>query len=415
MGVCASLKVALLTREYPPDVYGGAGVHVEHLAKGLAALPGVDVEVRRFASSTHPGGAREKHGPHVTEFSAWEGLGGDAPYASALRAMSVDLAMAAGLEGADVVHSHTWYTNLAGHLAKLIHEVPHVVTSHSLEPLRPWKAEQLGRGGYAISTFSERTALEGADAVIAVSDAMREDVLRTYPAVGPERIKVIRNGIDPADFEPDPGTEALQRYAVEPDRPFVLFVGRMTRQKGITHLLDAAIEIDREAQLVLAAAAPDTPAMAREVEDRVRRARAERGRVVLIDRMLPHRDLIQLMTHATVFVCPSTYEPLGIVNLEAMACETPVVATDTGGIPEVIEDGQTGFLIPFEAEDRTGTPTDPARFARDIAQRVNELIADRELARRMGQAGRRVVIERFSWRAVAERTLELYRSLVSGA
>lgn len=415
MGERANLKVALLTREYPPDVYGGAGVHVEYLAKELAALPGLAVEVRRFASSTRRRRPPQDHGPEVTEFSAWEGLGGEAPYASALRAMSVDLAMAAGLERIDVVHSHTWYANLAGHLAKLMHGIPHVVTSHSLEPLRPWKAEQLGPGGYAISTFCERTALESADAVIAVSDAMREDILRTYPAVGPERIRVIRNGIDPADFEPDDGTDALQRHGVDPERPFVLFVGRMTRQKGITHLLDAALGIDREAQLVLAAAAPDTPELAREVEEKVRRATTERGGVVLIDRMLPHRDLIQLLTHASVFVCPSTYEPLGIVNLEAMACETPVVATDTGGIPEVVEDGQTGFLIPFEAADRTGTPTDPARFAQDIARRVNELIADRKLARRMGQAGRRRVIERFSWRAVAERTLELYTSLVSGA
>jgi starch synthase len=409
-----NLRAVLLTREYPPDVYGGAGVHVAYLAKELAALPGLAVEVRRFASSTRGRRRREDNGLELTEFSEWEGLGGEASHASALRAMSVDLAMASP-EGADVVHSHTWYTNLAGHLAKLIHEVPHVVTSHSLEPLRPWKEEQLGRGGYAISRFCERIALEGADAVIAVSDAMRQDIVRTYPAVAPERIHVIRNGIDPADFEPDGGTDALRRHGVDPDRPFVLFVGRMTRQKGITLLLDAAFDIYRRAQLVLAAAAPDTPELAREVEEKVRRARVERGSVVLIDRPLSHRDLVQLMTNATVFVCPSTYEPLGIVNLEAMACETPVVATDTGGIPEVVADGQTGLLVPFEAADRTGTPKDPARFAKDIAQRVNELIADPELARRMGQAGRQRVIERFSWRAVAEQTLEVYTSLVSGA
>jgi alpha-maltose-1-phosphate synthase len=282
-------------------------------------------------------------------------------------------------------------------------------------PFGPWKEEQLGQGGFALSRFCEQTALENAEAVIAVSDAMGQDILRTYPRVAPERTQVIRNGIDPADFEPDFGTEALRKHGIDPGRPFVLFVGRVTRQKGITHLLDAALSIDRKAQLVLAAAAPDTPELAREVEEKVRRASAERGGVVRIDRTLPHRDLVQLLTHASVFVCPSTYEPLGIVNLEAMACETPVVATDTGGIPEVVEDGKTGFLVPFEAADRTGTPKDPGRFARDIAQRVNELLAAPELARRLGRAGRQRVIDRFSWRAVAERTLELYTSLVSGA
>jgi alpha-maltose-1-phosphate synthase len=416
------LKVTLFTREYPPDVYGGAGVHVEYLARELSALPGMEVEVRRFASPSAgaapaetPASREPSGGPKVIEFEAWERLGGEAGSATALRVMSVDLAMAAGLQGTDLVHTHTWYTNLAGHLGKLLHGLPHVVTSHSLEPLRPWKAEQLGEGGYAVSRFCEQTALEAADAVIAVSEAMREDILRTYPGVVSSRIRVIRNGIDPAHFEPEGGTDALRRHGIDPKAPFVLFVGRVTRQKGITYLLDAVADIDRRAQLVLAAAAPDTADLAREVEAKVAHARAERGNVVLIDRMLTHDELVQLMTRATVFVCPSTYEPLGIVNLEAMACETAVVATDTGGIPEVVEDGVTGFLVPFQAADRSGTPRDPARFARDIAERINALIADPELARRFGEAGRRRVIERFSWRAVAERTAELYASLAPDA
>jgi alpha-maltose-1-phosphate synthase len=402
------LKVVLFTREYPPDVYGGAGVHVEYLAKALAGLKDLEVEVRRFASPS--GGPRlAAGGPTVKEFEPWENLGGDALFASALRVMSVDLAMASGLEGTDLVHSHTWYTNLAGHLAKLLHAIPHVLTTHSLEPLRPWKAEQLGAGGYALSRFCERTAIESADAIIAVSDAMRQDILRTYPGVAAERIEVIRNGIDPVDFEPDSRTDALRGHGVDPERPYVLFVGRVTRQKGITHLLDAIPHMDGRAQVVLAAAAPDTPELAREVQDKVAELQGERGSVVLIDRMLPHGELVQLMSHATALVCPSTYEPLGIVNLEAMACQTAVVATETGGIPEVVEDGVTGFLVPFEAVDHAGTPRDPARFARDIADRVNELIAHPELARRFGEAGRQRSIELFSWRAVAERTLQVYR------
>jgi starch synthase len=409
----SALKVVLLTREYPPDVYGGAGVHVQYLAGELARLEGVQVEVRRFASSARGPRRREPGGTEVREFGPWDQLGGEAAEAATLRVMSVDLAMAAGMEATDIVHSHTWYTNLAGHVAKLLHGIPHVVTSHSLEPLRPWKAEQLGAGGYALSRFCEQTALEGADAVIAVSEAMRADILRTYPGIEIPRIHVIRNGIDLDAFEPDPRMDALRRYGVDPEQPYVLFVGRVTRQKGIVHLLDAASDIHPRAQLVLVAAAPDTPELALEVAEKVAQVQAERGNVVRIDRMLPHDELIQLMTNATVFVCPSTYEPLGIVNLEAMACETPVVATDTGGIPEVVEDGVTGFLVPFEAADRTGTPRDPEGFARRLAERVNELIADPELGRRMGRAGRQRVVDRFSWRAVAARTLELYRSLVS--
>jgi starch synthase len=314
--------------------------------------------------------------------------------------MSVDLAMAAD-DGVDLVHSHTWYANLSGHLAKLLHRVPHVATTHSLEPLRPWKAEQLGEGGYALSCFCEQTGLAGADAVIAVSGAMRDDVLRVYPAIDPGRVHVIHNGIDPDEYRPDPAVEALERYGVEAGRPSVLFVGRITHQKGLTHLLAAADSIDASAQLVLAAGAPDTEELARETEETVARLRRERGGVVWIEKMLERHEVVQLLTHATVFVCPSVYEPLGIVNLEAMACETAVVASAVGGIPEVVEDGVTGLLVP---------PADP----RALGEAVNELLAEPARARAMGEAGRRRAVERFSWRAVAERTVALYESLVGG-
>jgi starch synthase len=377
------MRCALLTREYPPDVYGGAGVHVEYLARELAAL--VEVEVRCFGAERD--GARAfRPSPELASANA------------ALQTISVDLAMAAD-DRVDLFHSHTWYANLAGHLGKLLHDVPHVATTHSLEPLRPWKAEQLGEGGYALSCFCERTGLEGADAVVAVSGAMREDVLRAYPEIDPARVHVIHNGIDADEYRPDPGTDVLERYGVDPERPSVLFVGRITHQKGVTHLLDAAAEIDVSAQLVLAAGAPDTEELARETEEKVERLRAGRGGVVWIEKMLERPEVVQLLTHATVFVCPSVYEPLGIVNLEAMACETAVVATSVGGIPEVVVDGETGLLVPA---------ADPGALARA----VNELVVDPERAAEMGKAGRRRAVEEFSWRAVAERTAELYERLV---
>jgi starch synthase len=398
------LKVVLMTREYPPDVYGGAGVHVEYLSRELAKR--VSVEVRRFGQA----GSTNAPVP-VRAFQPWDRLAGEAPYLAALQAMSVDLAMAAGLEEPSLVHSHTWYVNLAGHLAKLLYGTPHVATTHSLEPLRPWKAEQLGPGGYAVSCFCERTGLEGADAVIAVSAAMRADILRVYPAIDPSRVEVIHNGIDPEQYRPDPRIDVLKRYGVDPGRPYVLFVGRITRQKGITHLLDGARDIDPRAQIVLCAGASDTPEFEREVARRVEELSGERGGVVWISKMLGKDEVIQLMSHAAVFVCPSTYEPLGIVNLEAMACRAPVVATATGGIPEVVEDGRTGFLVPFEPMDPRGTPADAKAFAAAIAERVNGLLADRDTAKAFGEAGRRRVMERFTWSAVAERTVSLYRRL----
>ena len=290
-----------------------------------------------------------------------------------------------------------------------------MVTTHSLEPLRPWKMEQLGPGGFALSMFCERVALESADAVIAVSGAMAEDISRTYPSVDPSRICVIHNGIDTDEYRPDPGTDVLERYGIALDRPMVLFVGRVARQKGIVHLLEAASWLDPRAQLVLVAAAPDTQEIWQETKARYEMLRSAGRNVVWIDRMLPKRDLIQLLTHATVFCCPSIYEPLGIVNLEAMACETAVVAAATGGIPEVVADGRTGILVPVGPRDAaTGEPKDPARFGSGLAEAINELMADPNRAREMGRAGRREAINRFSWAAVAQQTLAVYERVGPG-
>jgi starch synthase len=330
---------------------------------------------------------------------------------AALQAMSVDLLMAAGIGDADIAHSHTWYAQFAGHLAKLIHGTAHVSTVHSLEPLRPWKADQLG-GGYALSSFCERVALEGADAVIAVSHGSRRDILRCYPAIDERRVRVVYNGIDTDEYAPDPRTDVLERFGVDPGRSSVVFVGRITRQKGVPLLLRAAAEFDRSAQLVLCAGAPDTPEIGAEVAAGVERLQAERDGVIWIDQMLPKTDVIQLLSHATVFACPSIYEPLGIVNLEAMACEAAVVASAVGGIVEVVRDGETGFLVEFEQRPDTFDPVDPDAFASRFAACVNRLIADPELARRMGKAGRRRVIEHFSWPGIAEQTVAIYRSVM---
>jgi alpha-maltose-1-phosphate synthase len=393
------MRVDLISREYPPDVYGGAGVHVEYLARELRAL--ADVRVHCF------GAPRAEEG-----VAAYEVPASLAGANAALGVLGIDLAMAAAAEGADLVHSHTWYANMAGHTAKLLHGVPHVMTSHSLEPLRPWKAEQLG-GGYALSSWAERTAIEAADAVIAVSAGMRADVLRCYPDVDPERVWVVHNGIDTAEYAPDPGTDVLDRYGIDPDRPSVVFVGRITRQKGLPHLLRAARDFDADAQLVLCAGAPDTPEIAAEVSALVDGLRAERSGVVWISEMLPKPDVVQILSHATVFVCPSVYEPMGIVNLEAMACTAAVVATATGGIPEVVEDGVTGLLVPIDQRsDGTGTPVEPEVFAADIAARVNEVLREPGLAEQFGKAGRERAVSMFSWTEVAARTHELYASLL---
>jgi starch synthase len=378
----ARLRVAMLTREYPPEVYGGAGVHVEYLARELAGL--VDLTV-------HCQGA-DRVG--AVAHRPWERLDGTNP---ALQTISTDLTMTAGAAGADLVHSHTWYANLAGHLASLLYGVPHVVTTHSLEPLRPWKAEQLG-GGYALSSWCERTAVEGAAAVVAVSDGMRADVLATYPAVPPDRVRVIRNGIDTRQYAPDPGTDVLERYGVDPGRPYVIFVGRVTRQKGLPVLLRAAGHLDPGAQLVLCAGQADTPELAAEVDGLVDKLTTGREGVRLISGMLAKREVIQLLSHARVFACPSVYEPLGIVNLEAMACGAAVVASRVGGIPEVVADGETGLLVP------AGDPV-------ALAAGLNELIGDPARAEAMGQAGRKRVVAEFGWATIAAQTVALYREL----
>ncbi|HEU4426676.1 MAG TPA: glycogen synthase [Pilimelia sp.] len=392
------LRVDLLTREYPPEVYGGAGVHVEYLAAHLRRL--ADVRVHCF------GAPRDE--PGVTAYQDPPELAGAN---AALRTMGVDLAMTAGAAGTDVVHSHTWYANLAGHVAKLLYGVPHVVTTHSLEPLRPWKAEQLG-GGYALSSWCERTAIEAADAVIAVSDGMRRDVLAAYPAVDPDRVRVVHNGIDTDEYAPAPGTDVLERLGIDPGLPTVVYVGRITHQKGLPYLLRAARTLPPGTQLVLLAGAPDTPEIAAEVEGLAAGLAASREGVIWIQKMLPKPEVIQVLSHATLFVCPSIYEPMGIVNLEAMACEAAVVATATGGIPEVVADGETGLLVPIEqAADGTGTPTDPDRFVADLATAINTLLADPARAREMGRAGRRRAVEHFSWDSIAQRTVDVYRSV----
>ncbi len=394
------MRVALLTREYPPEVYGGAGVHVEYLARELAL---------RVDLSVHCWGA-DRADPAVHAYRPWEALAGGSPHLAALQAMSVDLLMAAGTETAEVVHSHTWYAQFGGHLAKLTYGIPHVATVHSLEPLRPWKAEQLG-GGYALSSFCERVALEGADAVIAVSEGSKRDILSCYPAIDEARVHVVYNGIDTAEYTPDPGTDVLERIGVDPGRPSVVFVGRITRQKGVPLLVRAAAHFDPATQLVLCAGAPDTPEIGAEVAAGVERLQAGRDGIFWIDEMLPKTDVIQLLSHATVFACPSIYEPLGIVNLEAMACEAAVVASATGGIVEVVADGETGFLVPLEQAPGEIDPIDPEGFARAFAERVNALIADPSLAEQMGRAGRRRVMERFAWPAIADETVAVYRSV----
>jgi starch synthase len=387
-------KVALLTREYPPEVYGGAGTHVEFLARELRHLAEVSV---------HCWG-KPRSEPGVTSHEAWTALSEPKPEAAALQAMSVDLSMAAAVKGADLAHSHTWYANLAGHLSKLMWSIPHVMTIHSLEPLRPWKAEQLG-GGYALSLFCERTAVEAADAVIAVSHGVRGDILSCYPQVMPERVHVIHNGIDPEIYRPRRSEEALARFGVDPSKPYAFFNGRMTRQKGLQLLLAAALKMDPRHQLVIVASSPDTPEIAAEIGALAERVRSERGNLVWIDHYIPLEDLIHLHSGASVFVCPSIYEPFGLVNLEAMACETAVVASRVGGIPEIVVEGETGYLVDYD-------PNDVEAFTSALAARVDELLSDPALAARMGKAGRERVVQNFGWPAIAGKTMELYESVL---
>lgn len=380
-----------MTREYPPEVYGGAGVHVTELVSQLRRLCAVDVHCM---GAPRPGAVAHQPDPRLHNANA------------ALATLSADLVMANAANAATVVHSHTWYTGLAGQLAKLLHDVPHVLTAHSLEPMRPWKAEQLG-GGYQVSTWVENTAVLGADAIIAVSAGMRDDMLRVYPALDPSVVHVIRNGIDTEVWFPAGPVRTgsvLAELGVDPDRPIVAFVGRITRQKGVSHLVAAAHEFSPEAQLVLCAGAPDTPQLADEVRSAVTKLTRNRTGVFWIRDMLPIGKLREILSAATVFVCPSIYEPLGIVNLEAMACATAVVASDVGGIPEVVADGITGSLVHYD-------PEDPAGYQARLADAVNALLADPARAQRYGSAGRQRCIEEFSWAHVAEQTLDIYRKV----
>ncbi len=384
------MRVGLLTREFPPNVYGGAGVHVDFLARELRDR--VDLSVLCM-------------GDERPDAMAFEEQDGRFPLGNpALHVLSTDLAMAAACDGLDLVHSHTWYANLAGHLAHLLYDVPHVVTTHSLEPQRPWKAEQLG-GGYRVSSWAERTAYLGADAVVAVSHRMAADVVAAYPEVEPERVHVIYNGIDAGFYRPDPATDVVESLGIDPARPYVTFVGRITRQKGVPHLLRAGLGFDPSVQILLLAGAADTPELKGETDDAIARLQAERDGVVVVSEMLPRSSVRQVLTHALAFLCPSVYEPLGIVNLEAMACETAVVASAVGGIPEVVVDGETGLLVDY-------TPDDPRAFEAGLAAHVNTLVSDPARARRLGEAGRARAVSTFDWAAIAQETVALYESLV---
>jgi alpha-maltose-1-phosphate synthase len=386
------MRAAILTREFPPDVYGGAGVHVDFLVRELRKL--IDVDVHCMGEPRHGAMAHTEKEERLAGANA------------ALQVLSTDIAMTAAIDAGahvDVLHSHTWYANMAGHLSKLLQDVPHVVTAHSLEPQRPWKAEQLG-GGYRISSWAERTAYEAADAVVAVSNGMRADILSSYPALDESRLHVIYNGIDTDFYRPDPDTSVLERLGVDLTRPYVAFVGRITRQKGVPHLLRAGLAFDRDLQIVLLAGAADTPELKAETDDLIAALRAERDGVFVVSEMLPREEVRQVLTGALAFLCPSVYEPLGIVNLEAMACETAVVASNVGGIPEVVLDGETGIVVPYDVEDATG-------FERGIAEAVNRLAADPDLAARFGRTGRERAVSSFAWDAIAEQTVDLYRSL----
>jgi glycogen synthase len=397
------MKALLLTNEYPPHIYGGAGVHVEFLSRELAQL--IDVEVRCFGDQQVDNGRL-----HVRGYAEPSDMTAPDYLRPVFGAMSRDVAWAASDTDADVVHCHTWYSHLGGILIQQGYGIPLVVTVHSLEPLRPWKREQL-RGGYDLSYWVEQTALKMADAVVAVSNGTREDVLRVT-SVEPERLHVIYNGIDTTLYRPVAETDALERYGVDPSRPYVLFVGRITRQKGIVHLARAIPLIDPAAQVVLCAGQPDTPEIAVEMEQAVEAARREHPGVIWVQQMLPRFDAIQLYSHATVFCCPSIYEPFGIINLEAMACCTPVVASAVGGIPEVVVDGETGVLVPLEQQQQSPfEPLDPARFSADLAAGVNRVLADPAMRERMARAGRERVERKFAWTAIARQTVELYQSL----
>ena len=397
------VRIDIVTKEFPPEIYGGAGVHVAELSRVLSKH--VDLQVRAFGAPRDA----DYHGAVVTSYAVPEDLGSAN---AAVQTLGVDLRIVPDIAGADLVHSHTWYANMAGHLASLLHGIPHVLSAHSLEPLRPWKAEQLG-GGYALSSWVEKTAYEAAAAIIAVSEGMRQDILRSYPDVDPEKVRVVHNGIDVEMWKRDENDDAIRALGIDPARPSVVFVGRNTRQKGVPYLLRAAAKLPDDVQLVLCLGAADTPELAAETAALIEDLQKQRTGVVLIERMLPRHELIQVLSHATAFACPSIYEPLGIVNLEAMACGAAVVASATGGIPEVVEHGRTGLLVDLEqVTDGTGTPLDPEKFVSEFAAALTEVVSDPDRARAMGQAGRERAEKHFSWESITETTLEVYRSVL---
>ena len=400
------MRVGLFTREYSPLVYGGAGVHVDYLSRELAKQ--IEVEVHCWGPQQADLGNL-----HVRGAEPWAEIsnGTEGKFKGALEALSLNLTQIKALQGIDIVHTHTWYVSMAGYLAKKLYGVPFVLTTHSLEPLRAWKAEQLG-SGYAMSSWMERTAILDADAVIAVSQGTRADILRAYPEVDPARIHVIYNGIDLDEYQKTAETRALIEFGVDPAVPYVLFVGRITRQKGVTHLVDAISYLPPDTQVVLCAGAPDTPEIAAELRAKVDAARTHHPRIVWIEKMVTKPQAIQLYSNCRVFCCPSVYEPFGIINLEAMACRAPVVASATGGIKEVVVEGETGYLVPFDQDPVTSFPRDPQRFARDLAVRIQALLKEPERSKRFGDSGRRRVEEIFSWTAIAHQTIDLYRQLI---
>ena len=396
------MRVDIVTKEYPPEIYGGAGVHVAELVRSLRVA--MDVRVHAFGNARDEDGTSSYLVPAELESTN-----------ATIQTLGTDLTIVPQIAGANIVHSHTWYANHAGHLASLLHGIPHIVTAHSLEPLRPWKAEQLG-GGYAVSSWIERTAYEAAAAVVAVSDGMRADILRSYPMLAPDRVRVIYNGIDTREWRPVHDPELLRSLGVSPDRPSVVFVGRITRQKGLPYLLRAARQLPVDVQLVLCAGAPDTPEIMAEVRELVSQLQNTRNGVVWIDRHLSRHELCTVLSAATTFVCPSIYEPLGIVNLEAMACGAAVVGTATGGIPEVVSNGVTGRLVPIEqVHDGTGTPVDPDAFVDELARVLTEVVADPALAKEYGEAGRDRAVTQFSWERIAEQTAALYDEVLAGS
>ncbi len=399
------MRVGLITREYPPYVYGGAGVHVEYLSRELAKK--IEVEVHCWGDQH-----ADTADLHVRGEKPWDALGASQQkFKTAIEAFSLNLLQQESLSKIQLVHTHTWYASMGGFLAKKLYGIPFVLTTHSLEPLRAWKAEQLG-SGYAMSSWMERTAILDADAIIAVSKGTKADILKAYPEVQPERVHVIYNGIDLAEYQKTADTSALTAYGVDPAKPYILFVGRITRQKGVTHLVEAIRYLPADTQVVLCAGAPDTPEIATEMRDKVEAARKHNPRVIWIEKMVTKAETIQLYSNAAVFCCPSVYEPFGIINLEAMACRAPVVASATGGILEVVIDNETGYLIPFEQDPVTSFPIDADRFARDLAAKLVDLLSDPAKAKRFGEAGRKRVEETFAWSAIADQTIDLYNKLI---